>query len=510
MFKKTHEKNLYNGKKKVKLVSISFAGRDLNLSVAGLKSYAIQNSAINEKYDLTISQYFISDDDSSITNDLLSNNDDYYCFSCYVWNINKVLAIAKDIKEKLFSSFIVLGGPELSGVSERFLAEHDFIDFAFEGECEKAFSDFLLCNEFSKVPNLTYREGGTTRKNAQEITENLNLLPLPYELAEYRNYIDSSPFPLRAAIETSRGCPFTCGYCSWGGNRIRYYSLEKLKPAFEYLLLHPNVKTVYITDSNPLLKKDRAISLLSFLIEKNIHKKQITFELNPELINDEALLELISKLSEEEFAFGVQSTSLPVLQKIKRNFNMDTYKRNVLYLKKINPRVKMMFSLIIGLPGDNYEQYKNTFDFILGFNPTGIYAHELLCLPGSDFFSKPQEYGITYSEEAPHKVLTNSTFNEKEYLRAKKLSYNICLIHLFPQLREEINLFCTNVGIRYIEFYELFSDYLASRHDTLSGNKIEDVSSWFFEKMALDYLSAEQNRLALVYAFEECKRRFYA
>ena len=414
-------------KKSVRLVSISFPGRDLNLAPVSLKSFALKDSRIADRYSIHISQYEIKTPDDEIFQDLSSFKADIYGFTTYVWNIDKILELSKRLKNSNSNALILLGGPEVTGIGEKLLEEHTYLDFIFVGEGEYAFKVFLDKTDFKLVPGLVYRNNGTIYSNPEQPLESLIELSLPYETKEYRDYLDSCTTPVRAAIETSRWCPFACAYCTWGKRKMRYFDLEKLKSAFKFLFTHPKVKTVYITDSNPFLKKRRTKELLEFIIKENINKKLVTFEASPEYITDEYILNLIMELGNEEFAFGVQSTSPQVLNQIHRRFDPFLYKKNIKLIRSKNANVEMWFSLIIGLPGDNYSQFLESVDFVLNLRPTGIYFHELLCLPGSALHKNPENYGIEYQEEAPHKVTKNHTFPNNEYNSAKKLAYFVYL-----------------------------------------------------------------------------------
>jgi len=506
------KKDLYvrePNKKKVRIVSISFPERDLSLSVVSLKNYAMKDKRVANKYLISISQFFITTSNDKIFTNLASEYEDFYCFSTYVWNITKILDVAKRLKKTNPKTSIVLGGPEASGMAETLLLQNDFVDFIIADEGEAAFKEFLMSNHLRKVPNLVYRRDNSIVSNPRNPLVDLDELPLPYESDDYRKYLDDSPKPVRAAIETSRGCPLSCAYCSWGTKKMRYFSLEKLKPSFEYLFNHPNVATVYITDSNPFLNKKRAKELLTLIIKKNIEKKPTIFELNPESITDDGLLNLISRVNEEEFAFGVQSTSPAVLQKIGRTFNSERYRRNINLIKKLNPRVRMYFSLIIGLPGDNYQQFLETLDFVLNLIPDGIYAHELLCLPGSKIYQNPDRYGIEFMKTPPHKVLRNDTFCSREYSSAKNLSYHVSLIHRMPSLRDDIfKLYKSQENMNLVDFYERFVNFISGKIDTLSGKRIHDVSSWFFEQYATNFIEENQNVMDLLSLYETFKKNF--
>ncbi|MHA2153352.1 MAG: hypothetical protein ACXAAQ_15365, partial [Candidatus Thorarchaeota archaeon] len=155
-----------------------------------------------------------------------------------------------------------------------------------------------------------------------------------------------------------------------------------------------------------------------------------------------------------------------------------------------NPDVRLWFSLIIGLPGDNYAQFVDSLDYVVNLNPEGIYVHELLCLPGSDYYKDPEKYGIEFMTEAPHKILTNQTFPQEEYDQAKLLSYFVYLIHYFDEMRNGIYEQRTKQnGMRLVDYYTRFEEYLNGRVDYLVGRDIRDVTSWFFEAIAQEFMS---------------------
>ena len=492
----------------IRLVSISFPGRDLSLAPVSIKSYILKDPDISKKFSVKISQYDISEPNEKIFQDLNSDKEQIYGFTSYVWNFDKILALAEKLKEANPRNVIVLGGPEASGLAEQILMKNEFVDFVINGEGEHAFKSFLTNKDFSTVPGLVFRNNGTIISNPESQMKNLDDLALPYESQDYRTYLEKSKTPVRAAIETSRGCPFSCAYCTWGERRMNYFSLEKLKPAFEFLFNHPKVRTVYITDSNPFLKKERSLELLNFLIEANTHKKPVTFEVSPEYLTNKRIVEMISQLNNEEFVFGVQSTAPEVLSRIKRKFDAKLYRKNIELIRQQNKSVEFWFSLIIGLPGDNYSQFIDSIDFVLKMKPEGIYFHELLCLPGSDIYKNPKEYGIVYMEEPPHKLISNESFPQMEYDKAKKLAFLIYLLHRVSKLNLQFyDVFELQNGrkIRLVDYYIQFQEFIKDQLDILDGKSIQEISSWFFEQTASGFLQDQHKVEHLTHLYHSFK-----
>jgi radical SAM superfamily enzyme YgiQ (UPF0313 family) len=204
-------------------------------------------------------------------------------------------------------------------------------------------------------------------------------------------------------------------------------------------------------------------------------------------MNDEETLNLISKLSNEEFAFGIQSTSPHVLKTIGRNFDGELYRKNIFSLKEKNPHVEMWFSLIIGLPEDNYEQFLDSLDFVLNLEPSGIYFHELLCLPGSDFYRNPEKYGLEFMKDAPHKLLYNKTFSKNELEKTKKIAYLVYLLNRIPEFNNEIREIARERE-RFVDIYLDFYDFIEEKIDLFMGKGMADISTWFFEHEASEFI----------------------
>ncbi|MHA2065926.1 MAG: hypothetical protein ACXABY_16265, partial [Candidatus Thorarchaeota archaeon] len=110
--------------------------------------------------------------------------------------------------------------------------------------------------------------------------------------------------------------------------------------------------------------------------------------------------------------------------------------------------------------------------------------------PGSDYYKNPDKYGIEFMKEAPHKILKNRTFPQDEYDNAKLLSYFVYLIHHFDEMRNGIyELRTKKNGLRLVDYYCKFEAFVNGNVDYLLGRDIQNVTSWFFEAIAQEFLS---------------------
>jgi len=139
---------------------------------------------------------------------------DLIALSILTSNFPYLFQTIKQIKIK-YNIPIVFGGPHVTFFPE--IIKHREIDYAFMGEGEEVFTEFLnLLEEGSpidKVNNLVFKEGdGQIKQNPlKPLIKNLDVLPFPDRelFVNHRQFYEAD---VRSVI-ASRGCPYRCSYC---------------------------------------------------------------------------------------------------------------------------------------------------------------------------------------------------------------------------------------------------------------------------------------------------------
>jgi len=518
-------------KKTVRLLSLNLNERDLSIALVGLKQYTNLDETIASNYTIKIHQwnknYTNMGNSGTVEGILLKDiieslepeNTDIFGYSTYIWNFNFMMAIAEKVKQINPNAINLFGGPQAGGMGKKLYCCGDFVDFVIKGEAELSFRKFLsghLNEDYSNVENLIFRDQKRLRSNIpkdknlankQSYLNSIEELPFPFKDPEYRSFLDKLNHKVTAQFETERGCPLACTFCSWGTRLpIRRRTQNDVEEGLTYLLNHPNVKAVYIVDANPFIKDEKGLWLTDYLLNKNTTSKPVFFELNPEYIRDSKVIENLGKLSGDELAFGLQSTSDQTLKIIKRKFDRNVYENNVQALKAMNPDANIKFSLIVGLPGDNFESFCKSLEFVISLNPTDIYVHDLLVLPGSEMYENPEKFNLIIDSFPPHRVKQNLTFPKDEYNKAKKLGYYAKLLHKYRQLTHELlelktELMTSSVNL-YLEFSELMEAYGL---DGLFGRSIKNISSEEFDYLTEKFKDNKSNEKLLNNLFVKFK-----
>ena len=118
-------------------------------------------------------------------------------FSCYVWNMEYNLLLARMIKEKHPECLIVFGGHNVPDDTS-LLEKHSFIDVLMHSEGEEPFSLMLKAvadgSDFFGIPDISFRNGDsiitTEKKRIYDISE----YPSPYTTGMFDPIIEEYPY----------------------------------------------------------------------------------------------------------------------------------------------------------------------------------------------------------------------------------------------------------------------------------------------------------------------------
>jgi radical SAM superfamily enzyme YgiQ (UPF0313 family) len=85
-------------------------------------------------------------------------------FSCYIWNITKIMELAPELKRRFPTAKFVLGGPEVSYRAADLLRSFPWIDYVLSGEGELPFAKLTEAlsrgEDPENIPGLCFRKAG--------------------------------------------------------------------------------------------------------------------------------------------------------------------------------------------------------------------------------------------------------------------------------------------------------------------------------------------------------------
>lgn len=367
----------------------------------------------------------------SIAEEIVVETPTIIALSLYCWNTANLLKIAALCKQFDRNSTIIAGGPDTFGVSKSLLLGNPALDVVLPApEGELAFKAFLQCSLLGRgnmedVPFVHFRDGERIiRGRNEDYLSALDEIPsavLPYGkpelVAKFYQEEDES-----VILETSRGCPVNCAFCQYPkmGRSMRYYSLERVFKELEHLR-GLGVRSIYFSDGIFTLQKDRARDIFQYFLKTHtdcvIHCEVKLDILNPELLDDCGRLIEQGRL---DFGIGVQSTNKVTLKTMGRPCDFEKLERKI---KSLGERGRMRWDLIYGLPGDEFVDLLAGLDYVNSVQPGAeIAVQPLLALPGTEYRSSAEKFGLVYDPAPPYVVIRSNTFSVADMKKASVVS----------------------------------------------------------------------------------------
>ena len=367
-------------------------------------------------YDCKIREFSINDRDEKILEEIIKERPNVVAFSTYIWNIEIIKRLSNLIKLVDEDIEILYGGPEVSYDSQNILKELNG-EYIIEGEGEKTYREFVEYKlgerEINSIRSLYYKADGEVISNGKRPLMNMNELIFPYE--EDENLDNKIVY-----YEASRGCPFNCKYClSSTTHGVRFLDIDRVKQELKYFI-DKEVRLVKFVDRTFNCNHKFTMAIWEFLINQDT-KTQFHFEISADILK-KSELELLRKAPKDRFQFevGVQTTNDDVLNRINRFVNFSDIKEKVEELIQIR-NIKQHLDLIAGLPGEDYNSFKNSFNDVYSISPEEIQLGFLKLLRGSSMREEAEEYGMKYSPYPPYEILKTKDISYDELIKLKKV-----------------------------------------------------------------------------------------
>ncbi|GAF25965.1 Fe-S oxidoreductase [Moorella thermoacetica Y72] len=395
-----------------------------------------------------LDEFTINDHPEHIAAAIYRHRPDLVAFSCYIWNIEPTLAVAAILKKVRPELTILCGGPEVSFDTAAFLAQNPQIDLVITGEGEIPFRALLeqLAGQQrppagdreepltasmyrpaggrpapgpvpdpAAIPGLAWRRGAETNVNPPAPPlRDLDTIPFPYQ--EDLDATGNELSQRTVYYETSRGCPFACGFClSSTTEGLRYFSLERVRDDLERLL-KAGVREIKFVDRTFNAHKKRALAIWEFLLSRR-PRARFYFEIAGDRLDEEMLAHL-KRVPPDLFQFeiGVQTIDAGVNARCNRRQDWARLAANTRRLREMGS-IRLHLDLIAGLPGETYAGVGESFDAVAALKPHEIQLGFLKLLKGTSLRARADEFGYLFLDRPPYQVLASSAITYEEMLR---------------------------------------------------------------------------------------------
>lgn len=440
------------------------------------------NNELKDMVDSSFEEFTINEPLEKIVYELHKKDADVLMFSTYIWNIDYVRKVITSLKKIKPSYTIVLGGPEVSFEKESFLRANPACDYIIYGEGERAMKEFILYKQgelsIDKVHNLAYINDNRYIKTEEAPLIDMKDLSFPYE--------DEEALEHRTLYyEAQRGCPYRCSFClSSAIKGLRYKPIDLVKKDLDRLIdMKPSI--VKFIDRTFNSNEDFAIEIIEHILKNNKTNTKFHFEITLDRMSDR-FYETLKKLPKDmvQFEIGLQSINPQTLKAIQRHNDLERIKEHSQMIKELGT-IHQHIDLIAGLPYEDFESFKKSFNYLYDFKIEKIQLGFLKMLKGSLVRSQEETFGYEYTDYAPYEVLKNEFLSTDEIIELKKIDYVVDKIY--------------NEGIFKITL-EILERLYASPFAMF-----EDLANFIDENYGLDKTIKKENLYRLVYEFIKAK-----
>ena len=348
--------------------------------------------------------------------------------------IKYALNVTRTLKERYPHIPVCWGGVHATLLPEQTVA-HPLIDYAIVGD-----GDLVMCELYERLRDgkpmddlrgLVYkstngdvesnvgtielidsensnnwrvvRNGGTA-----DVIRDLDTLPeLPYELIEIDKYkvFQTEDGRKSATLNTSRGCPFRCKFCSdpaLNEGRWRGFSAPRVLEKIEALYNDHGVTMFYFQDDYFPGSKRRFLEILEGLKKYERKIQWSTLGIRADTLcklNDEQL-QLMWDSGCHSLEIGIESGNARVIEYVNKAETLEEMR--VANEKIAAFDIKVKYTLIVGFPGETEEEINDTVKFACELEKTNPNAYSLIFpfmpIVGTPFFADAIKAGFTAPE----------------------------------------------------------------------------------------------------------------
>jgi radical SAM superfamily enzyme YgiQ (UPF0313 family) len=279
----------------------------------------------------------------------------------------------------------VIGGPHVTFLADEALTQG--ADFVVRGEGDITFQELLNWLEdgqkdIREIDGISYKIGNKIFHNKDRAPFNdLDSLPFP-DFTLIRRYDKIA----NIALQTSRGCPFECKFCSvikMFGRHCRFHSIDYTIEEIRYLKNILGKKMIFFYDDNFCINPAHTKELLERILKE---KLDITWsaQVRIETGHDKELLQLMKRTGCKWLYIGFESVNKDTMALYNKNQNIERYGEAIRNIHKHDIRIHGMF--VLGADTDEISIAKQTAEFSLKHKLDTVQFMILTPLPGTDTF----------------------------------------------------------------------------------------------------------------------------
>lgn len=328
---------------------------------------------------------------------------------------------------------IVWGGPHPSILPGETL-ENEFADIVVIGEGDISFFELVRALEekvsLGKIKGIAYKENGKIFTNPpRELLDIETLHPTPWDLVDVEKYIHPD-FYLKKTNrtldigQTSRGCPYQCGFCCSATIRKRLWRPMSVRKSLDFIVNDVqrfNLDGIWLRDDNFYVDSQRTKAICQGMVDAGLKidwyssgtRVDTFLKLTPEAIR------AMKDSGAHVLKFGAESGCNRILNLMQKGITIEqTFLSNI---KAKECGIRPAYSFMAGFPGETMDEVDMTIkamNRLIRDNPDA--ELESICiytaLPGTPMYNLALQQGL----RPPRSLEEWSGWNFQEYADERK------------------------------------------------------------------------------------------
>ena len=301
---------------------------------------------------------------------------------------------------------IIWGGHHPTVTPEQCLAE-PCVDYVFMGEGEEGIVQFARAVELNKgfksIPGLVMKIDGKAFRNSPPVLiKNLDTLDFNLDLLDNASqYVSGSGNVMM--FQTSRGCPFHCGFC----HIANFYSHSYRQFSIDYVLHYAKkyrdiygVNTFHMTD-DILFLNQRDIDVMRGLRDLGMNIGTVALRISY-LYEHPEIMKVLDEFNVTAVFLAWESGVDRILKLMHKNINQEAIFHTVRLLAEKYPQITCSGGGMIGNPTETLEEIQQTVKTAMKLrliHPNCHFFLQLyLPLPGTEFLDLAVSEGMVNPE----------------------------------------------------------------------------------------------------------------